>query len=93
VQKRAAQLDGRVRVTGNCHILRHTFCSRLAMLGVPAITIKELAGHTSMRTTLRYMHLSPTARSGGIKALNEAIAGGSDLRNAGAPAQQLRPVA
>lgn len=73
VQKRAAVKDPRVLVTGNIHLLRHTFCSRLAMLGVPALTIKQLAGHTSMRTTLRYMHLSPTARSGGIKALDAAI--------------------
>jgi Phage integrase family/Phage integrase, N-terminal SAM-like domain len=44
---------------GNLHILRHTFCSRLAMLGVPAKAIQELAGHQSLTTTQRYMHLSP----------------------------------
>ncbi len=46
-----------LKVTGGLHILRHTFCSRLAMAGAPALAIKELAGHTSLTTTMRYMHL------------------------------------
>ena len=41
------------------HSLRHTFCSHLAMKGVPAKAIQELAGHASLSTTLRYMHLQP----------------------------------
>jgi hypothetical protein len=42
-------------------MLRHTFCSHLAMNGVPARSIQELARHQSMLTTERYMHLSPSA--------------------------------
>jgi len=41
------------------HILRHTFCSHLAMRGAPAGAIQELAGHEDLATTQRYMHLSP----------------------------------
>jgi integrase len=41
-------------------ILRHTFGSRLAMAGVPAVTIARLMGHTTAAITDRYMHLSPT---------------------------------
>ena len=37
------------------HILRHTFCSHLAMRGAPARAIQELAGHQDIGTTLRYM--------------------------------------
>lgn len=33
------------------HILRHTFCSHLAMRGAPARAIQELAGHASLATT------------------------------------------
>ena len=40
------------------HDCRHTFCSWLALRGVPLRTIKELAGHASINTTLRYAHLS-----------------------------------
>jgi len=43
------------------HILRHTFCSHLAMRGAPARAIQELAGHQDLDTTQRYMHLSPAA--------------------------------
>jgi integrase len=38
----------------NCrfHDLRHTFCSHLAIAGVPLQKIKELAGHRNVQTTL-----------------------------------------
>lgn len=39
------------------HTLRHTFCTRLAAAGVDVRTIKELAGHADLSTTMRYMHL------------------------------------
>jgi len=55
---------------GSLHILRHTFCSHLAMKGAPAKAIQELAGHQNLMTTLRYMHLSPSARVSAIGLLN-----------------------
>jgi integrase len=65
--QRRAQLP---RTTGALHILRHTFCSHLAVRGAPAKAIQELAGHESLSTTLRYMHLSPGARHAAIDLLN-----------------------
>src|SRR5574339_827002 len=50
--QRAAGIDQGV------HILRHTFCSHLAMKGAPARAIQELAGHADMSTTQPYMQLS-----------------------------------
>jgi integrase len=50
-----------LRKGGRVHVLRHTFCSRLAAANVPMLTIKELAGHTSLETTQRCMHLSAAA--------------------------------
>jgi hypothetical protein len=44
-----------LRRGGRVHILRHTFCSRLAARNVPMPTIKELAGYISLETTMRYM--------------------------------------
>ena len=32
-------------------VLRHTFCSHLAMRGAPARAIQELAGHQDLSTT------------------------------------------
>jgi site-specific recombinase XerD len=58
--KRAAQKAG--VFNNGPHMLRHTFCSHLAMRGAPARAIQELAGHQNLTTTQRYMHLSPAAR-------------------------------
>src|SRR5512137_1674738 len=53
------------------HILRHTFCSHLAMRGAPARAIQELAGHQDLSTTQRYMHLSPAAIESAVRLLEE----------------------
>jgi integrase len=68
---RAAQ----VRKMGGLHVLRHTFCSHLAMRGVPARTIQALAGHANLQETERYMHLSPAAIEDGIRALDRRPTG------------------
>jgi integrase len=57
------------------HVLRHTFCSHLAMRGAPARAIQELAGHQDLSTTQRYMHLSPAAIEGAIRLLDGAADG------------------
>ena len=51
------------------HILRHTFCSHLAMRGAAPAAIQALAGHQSLATTQRYMHLSPASGAGAIALL------------------------
>jgi integrase len=66
----ATQKRAGLRSTGGLHILRHTFCSHLAMRGAPAKAIQELAGHADLTTTMRYMHLSPAARQDAIQLLN-----------------------
>ncbi len=38
---------------------RHTFGSRAAMAGVDLATLKELMGHSSITTTMRYVHPTP----------------------------------
>ncbi len=60
---------------GGLHILRHTFCSHLAMRGAPARAIQELAGHQDLSTTQRYMHLSPAAIEGAIRLLDQPVPG------------------
>lgn len=54
------------------HVLRHTFCSRLAQRGVPMPVIKELAGHSSIVTTQRYVHMSPDNLRDAIGVLNSS---------------------
>ncbi len=58
-------------ITGRLHILRHTFCSRLAMANAPVRTIQELAGHQSLTTMLRYMHLAQGAKHQAIELLDK----------------------
>ena len=52
------------------HVLRHTFCSHLAMRGAGARAIQEVAGHADLSTTQRYMHLSPSAIEEAIRLLD-----------------------
>lgn len=66
--RRAAQKAQLTRE--GAHVLRHTFCSHLSMCGAPARSIQEAAGHQDLRTTQRYMHLSPTAVNEAIRLLN-----------------------
>jgi integrase len=65
--KRAAR---RANVRDGVHILRHTFCSHLAMRGAPGRAIQELAGHSELGMTQRYMHLSPAALDAAIQLLD-----------------------
>lgn len=58
-----------LRVVG-AHVLRHTFCSHLAMRGAAPKAIQELAGHKSLKVTLRYMHLTETALRDTIRLLD-----------------------
>lgn len=53
------------------HVLRHTFCSHLAMRGAPTRAIQELAGHKDLSTSQRYMHLSPAAVEAAIRLLEQ----------------------
>jgi integrase len=71
---RAAERIAVLKYSG-VHILRHTFCSHLAMRGATAKAIQELAGHADLATTQRYIHLSPAAVDGAIRLLDAEGAG------------------
>jgi integrase len=70
VQDRVATAARTAGVRSGVHILRHTFCSHLAMRGAPARAIQELAGHQDLKTTQRYMHVSPAAVEDAIRLLD-----------------------
>ena len=74
----AAHVQGKVKraavwaqVHEGVHILRHTFCSHLAMRGAPARAIQELAGHADLKMTQQYMHLTPAALDAAIQLLDD----------------------
>lgn len=72
-----------LRVVG-AHVLRHTFCSHLAMRGAAPKAIQELAGHKSLKVTLRYMHLTETALRDTMRLLEQRGEGRSE-GGSGAP--------
>lgn len=49
----------RCGLKGSLHCLRHTYTAHLVMKGVPLRTVKDLLGHASFTTTLKYAHLAP----------------------------------
>ncbi|MEK7469260.1 MAG: site-specific integrase [Planctomycetota bacterium] len=51
------------------HTLRHTFASHLAAAGVGINTIKELLGHSDLKTTARYLHLAPNEKKEAVSRL------------------------
>jgi integrase len=50
---------------------RHTFGSRLAMAGVDLATLKELMGHSSITTTMRYVHPTPEHKRKAMEKLEQ----------------------
>jgi integrase len=52
------------------HDMRHSFISNLVASGVDLRTVKELAGHASIQTTMRYAHLAEGQTRAAIERLN-----------------------
>lgn len=42
----------------NVHVLRHTAITRLIEQGVPVPVVKDIVGHSDIRTTMGYVHLA-----------------------------------
>lgn len=67
------QVEAGLDATGGLHILRHTFCSDLALRNVPLSVIQRLAGHESIETTLRYVHMHEAHAERAIRVLDEDV--------------------
>ena len=52
------------------HDLRHDFASKLVMAGTPLNTVRDLLGHTDIKTTLRYAHLAPEHQASWVEKIN-----------------------
>ena len=66
-RKIALKLDKIGFPWATCHTFRHTYISHLLMAGVPLTTVKEIVGHSSINTTLRYAHRAPDHTSEMLK--------------------------
>ncbi len=52
------------------HTLRHTAASHLAMAGVDLLTISRILGHSNVKMTMRYAHLSPDFMANAMQRLD-----------------------
>ncbi|MBS2038118.1 site-specific integrase [bacterium] len=72
VTRRFQRLCEKVGISdASWHTLRHTFVSRLVMLGAPLPTVKALARHKSYEMTLKYAHLCPAHEELNLEKLAE----------------------
>jgi site-specific recombinase XerD len=63
VQKALIQL-GLGSKNYSVHTIRHSFATHLVENGVDLNTVRELLGHSSLQTTMRYLHLTPQRMQG-----------------------------
>ncbi len=60
----------RAKIEDACfHTLRHTFASWLAMSGIDLLTVSRLLGHSDIKMTMRYAHLSPDYMTSAVQRL------------------------
>lgn len=70
VSRRFKKLCNRLGIEDvSWHTLRHTYISRLAMLGTPLPTLQKFARHKSIQMTLRYAHLCPSHEEQSLELL------------------------
>lgn len=71
-QKRIEAVMKRCAILGvNVHSLRHTFATRLVEQNIPLVIIKELLGHASIETTMRYTHALQSEKRKVVDALKD----------------------
>jgi site-specific recombinase XerD len=75
IVRRYLKLAGIEKSKRGPHILRHTFCTRLHQKGVGPFTIKDLAGHKSLNTTMRYIRIENKEQAEAIDRLEFGVFG------------------
>ena len=64
--------------------MRHSFTSQVVSAGVPLKALQEPLGHTDIKTTMRYAHLAPGAKTAYVAVLDEPTTSPNPTRKSGA---------
>ena len=71
---KAALLQSAVTKAATIHTLRHSWATHLLEAGVHLRTIQLWLGHSSLKTTAHYLHLTQKAEAAAVSKLNEFVA-------------------
>lgn len=71
------------------HTLRHTFATNLAVSGIPLHVAQRLLGHSSIATTMRYLHTAPADLRHAMATFEQAAPQATD-RSVGTVGHALR---
>lgn len=70
ISKEVFRLGKRIGIEDlKLHNLRHTFCTNMVMAGENLEKIRLLAGHASLRTTEKYLHVKPENLTSSLERL------------------------
>jgi len=67
------------------HDLRHTAASYLVMRGASPVDVKDILGHSDIKTTMKYAHLSPSHLRAAVGRLEGLTSGATRPSTAAAP--------
>lgn len=67
---KAAVRAAGIRKHVTLHTLRHSYATHLLEMGMNILQIKELMGHSNIKTTMTYLHLVPDRRSDSFSPLD-----------------------
>lgn len=68
--KEAARRAG-IKKHVTSHVLRHTYATHLLEMGLDIMTLKDLLGHSDIRTTLVYLHVAQLGRQRAFNPLDK----------------------
>ena len=70
--KKAVQSANIVK-NASCHTLRHSYATHLLETGVNILNIQHFLGHSSLRSTMIYLHLTTVSRERAIAVINDIM--------------------
>jgi integrase len=73
------------------HSLRHSFAAKMVQNGMPLHELRDLLGHTTVKTTERYAHLVPNQGAGRMRSILNKTAGEATTSTAVVAAKPTAP--